>query len=390
MRRAVGDRRPLGAVKWGRELGRSRAPRAIERTHFVMKRLAILVMALTVTAVTALTTLTTVADAQEFSLQGKTISLIISSSPGGGTDTTARLIGNTLIKHLPGAPAITFRNLPSGGGLQANNLFASRTAPDGLTLLGGSRTDISPNKVRVGQSKYDPTKYEFIGGDASLGTLLLIRKEALPRLTDPNAKPVVYGDIDGTRSGLLASLWAKEFLGWNLRWVVGYSGTSAMLLALRGGELDLAANQNAFHLTPMLQSGEFVGVAQLGIFDDSGKQVPRSAYGGAPLLEDLVLPKLDTRQRAIFNSMQADFTTNKWMALPPGTPAHIVASYRAAYGKAVKDPEFLARVTKEIGEDFAPLSGERMKAIVTALAATSDADLEYLAQLRKKYSLPVD
>ncbi len=212
----------------------------------------------------------------------------------------------------------------------------------------------------------------------------------MPRLTDPAAKPVVYGDIDGTRSGVLASLWAKEFLGWNLRWVIGYSGTSAMLLSLQSGELDLAANQNAFHLVPMLKSGNFIGVAQLGIFDESGKQVRRASYGDAPLLEELVLPKLNERERAIFNSMQADFVVNKWMALPPGTPKPVVETYRAAYGTAMKDPNFLGLVAKEIGEDFSPLSGERMVAIVAALTATSEADLDYLSDLRKKYGLPVE
>lgn len=328
--------------------------------------------------------------AEEISFKGKTISLIINSNPGGGTDTNGRLVGNVLAKHLPGSPSITYRNLPGGGGLQANNHFASRVPGDGMTFITGSRTDISPNKLRGPQVKYDPAKYEFIGGDASLGTLLLIRKEALPRLTDENATPVVYGDIDGTRSGVLASVWAKEFLGWNLRWVIGYSGTSAMLMALKSGELDLAANQNAFHLVPMLKSGDFIGIAQLGIFNDSGKQVRRASYGDAPLLEELILPKLNEQEKAIFNSMQADFVVNKWMALPPNTPKDMVDTYRAAFNSGVKEPDFLAIVAKEIGEDFSPLSGERVKEIVAALTATSDADLEYLANLRKKHGLPID
>lgn len=328
--------------------------------------------------------------AQEVTLKGKTVSLIINSPPGGGTDTTARLGGNALVKYLPGNPSIIYRNLPGGGGLKANNYFANQVPADGLTMLSGSRTQISPTKLRGPQVKYDPSKYEFVGGDANLGTLMMIRKEALPRLTDPTAKPVVYGDIDGTRSGVLVALWAKEFLGWNLRWVIGYAGTSAMLLSLQNGELDMAANQNAFHVVPLLKSGNFVGLAQLGVLDDADNRVPREAFAPAPLLEDLILPKLNEQQRAIFRSMQSDFEVNKWIALPPGTPKPIVEMYRTAYMNAVKDADFLKVISQELGDDYAPLSGEQMNKIVAELAATTDADLEFVANLRRKYNLPVD
>lgn len=330
------------------------------------------------------------ASAQDTTLKGKTISLIINSPPGGGTDTTARLTGNTLAKYLPGAPSIIYRNLPGGGGLKANNYFYSQVPADGLTMLSGSRTQISPAKLRGPQVKYDPSKYEFIGGDANLGTLMLIRKESLPRLTDPNAKPVVYGDIDGTRSGVLVALWAKEFLGWNLRWVIGYAGTSAMLLSLQNGELDMAANQNAFNVVPLLKSGNYVGLAQLGVLDEAGKRVGRDAFAPAPLLEDLIEPKLNEKQLAVFRGMQSDFVVNKWIALPPNTAKPVVEMYRAAYVKAVKDEAFLKIISQEVGEDYAPLTGEQMNAIVSELAATTDEDLEFVASLRRKYNLPVD
>jgi tripartite-type tricarboxylate transporter receptor subunit TctC len=330
------------------------------------------------------------AAAQDVTLKGKTISLIINSPPGGGTDTAARITGDALVKYLPGSPSIIYRNLPGGGGLKAQNYFANQVPADGLTIISGSRTQISPAKLRGPQVKYDPSKYEFIGGDANLGTVMMIRKESLARLQDPKAEPVVYGDIDGTRSGVLISLWAKEFLGWNLRWVVGYSGTSAMLMSLQNGELDMAANQNAFHVVPLLKSGNFIGLAQLGVLNENGKRERRDAFTDVPLLDELILPKLNDKQRVIYQGMQSDFTVNKWMALPPKTPKPMVDAYRAAYKKSVKDPKFLEMATKQLGEDFTPLSGEQMNAIVSDLVATSDEDLEFVAGLRRKYNLPVE
>jgi tripartite-type tricarboxylate transporter receptor subunit TctC len=328
------------------------------------------------------------ASAQPVSFEGKTVHFIINSKAGGGTDAAARLAGNTMAKFLPGAPQIIFRNIPGGGGLQANNYFMNQVKPDGMTALAGSRTQISPAKLRAPAVKYDPSKYEFIGGDANLGTVMMIRPEALPRLTDASAPPIVYGDIDGTRSGLLVSVWAKEYLGWNLRWVVGYSGTSAMLMALQSGEIDMTANQNAFRIMPMLKSGKVAGVAQLGVRNEAGDIERRDELGDVPLLEELLMPKLGGKAKDAFMNMQADFLVNKWFALPPKTPPAYVAAWRAAYAQAIKDPQYLKVASTELGDDFQPLSGQRLAEIVAQLTATTDEDLEFVAALRKKHDLP--
>lgn len=328
---------------------------------------------------------TAIADAVSY--KGKTITLIINSAAGGGTDLTNRMIGTYLGKYLPGAPQVVFRNLPGGGGLKANNYFATQVPADGLTFLGGSRTQISPTKVRAPQAKYDPAKYAFIGGDANLGTVMVVNRAALERLTNSSAQPVVYGDFDGTRSGILLSLWAKEALAWNLRWVVGYAGQAALSLAVQSGELDAMANQNVARIQPMLASGKFVAVAQIGVRDDSGQIVRRQSFPEVPLFSDLILPKLKEPARAAFLNMYADFLVNKWIALPPGTPPEHVDAYRAAYQKAVRDPEFLKFARGDLGAEYTPLPGEQLQRIVEELSATSDEDIAAVKALAKKHGV---
>ncbi len=328
--------------------------------------------------------------AGDVSYQGKTLSIIINSTAGGGTDISARMVGSLMTKYLPGEPQVTFRNMPGGGGIMAGNHFTARVPPDGLTILAGSRTQLSPTKLRQPQVKYDPSKYEFIGGDAYLGTLLLIRREALPRLSDPKAKPVVFGEIDGTRSGLIFSLWAKEYLDWNIRWVVGYSGTPAMFLAIHGGEVDMIANQwNTTQVAPMLQPGStFTAVAQLGVPNDNGQMVRQVTLPDVPLIGDLILPKLDDATRASYQRLLADYLVNKWFALPPGTPAVHVRAHREAYRKVVDDPKFRQMAASEVGENFLPLSGEQIGRIAATLVATTDDDLALLRTMAEKNGLP--
>jgi tripartite-type tricarboxylate transporter receptor subunit TctC len=324
---------------------------------------------------------------ESVSYKGKTVALIINSAAGGGTDLINRMIGTYLVKYLPGEPHITFRNIVGGGGIKANNYFASQVPPDGMTFIGGSRSNISPTKVRAPQVKYDPAKYQFIGGDANLGTVMVVRSEVVERLTDTTKPPVVYGDLDGTRSGTLLSLWAKETLGWNLRWVVGYPGNTALSTAVQSGELDSVAIGPIARLQPMLASGAFVAVAQFGSRDDSGKMVPRASFPDVPLFSDLILPKLEGAARTAFLSFQTDSLVNKWVALPPGTPTAHVAAYRAAYQKVVRDPAFLKYAESDIGAEYTPVSGEQLQAIVEELGATSDEDLQFIKVMAKKYGV---
>ena len=48
--------------------------------------------------------------------QGKTITLIVGSGPGGMGDLRAKALASVLAKHIPGNPTITFQYMPGGGG----------------------------------------------------------------------------------------------------------------------------------------------------------------------------------------------------------------------------------------------------------------------------------
>jgi hypothetical protein len=326
----------------------------------------------------------------EVSFVGETVNIIISAPAGGGTDVSARLLGNYLSKYLPGSPRMRFRNIPGGGGITANNYFYREAAADGLTLLVGSRNEISPVNLLSDTTRYNPAEFEFVGGDIRLGTLFLVRAEALHRLKDPTAEPLIFGDIDGARSGILVSLWGKEFLGWNIRPVLGYPSMPALVLAARSGELQMMANQNAFTIGPMLENGEFVAISQLGVRNDQDELERRSAFAEVPLLTDELMPKLDDAGKRAFELMQTDMLVNKWLALPPGTPAELVDAYRAVFAQVTQDPEFLESARNEIGADYTPMSGPQMESLVEVLVQVTEDDLGYINALREKNGLPLN
>ena len=322
----------------------------------------------------------------EVNFKGKTIQIIINSRPGGGTDASAREIGSLMINHLPGKPGVIFRNLPGGAGIKANNYFYKKVKPNGLTILAGSRSQVSPFKLRHRAAKYDPSKYRFLGGTGRIGTLIMINKKETARLTDPKARPLAFGGIDGERSGSHAAVWAKEYLGWNVKFVLGYGGTPALLLAARRGEIDMVHHQNIFNLKPLLKNNQ-LAIAQIGILDASGKMVARKSFPNLPVLGDMIRPKMDAAARKAYQTWLEDQVVEKFMALPPKTPDDITKIYVAAYKAVMEDPAYRKIAARRFGDDFGWIPAPEMQRIVKNLVATTDADLAYFTRLRIKHGL---
>ena len=53
--------------------------------------------------------------------QGKTITIVVGTVPGGLYDRWGRLFGRIMGKHIPGNPSMVVQNMPGGGTMIAAN-----------------------------------------------------------------------------------------------------------------------------------------------------------------------------------------------------------------------------------------------------------------------------
>jgi tripartite-type tricarboxylate transporter receptor subunit TctC len=324
----------------------------------------------------------------EVSFRGKTVRMIVGSTAGGVTDVGARTVARFLGKYLPHSPAIVVQNMPAANGIAAANHFYQQVAPDGLTFLAGSSSQVTPDVIRTNPAvRYDPAKFVFIGGVQNAGTLLIVAKSAQDRLLNRAGEPVVMAQVGGARTAALIAVLGAEYLGWNLRWVTGYQGTPQLVFALMKGEADMLDTAGMGAIESLLKSGNFVPVLQTGVFVQ-GKLRRREAFTDVPLLSEALDGKLTGAAGRAFDSWLKTVQIGKYYALPPNTPAAYRDAYRDAFTRMQDDPDWQQQAKAALDPDYVMMSAEETRQLVSDLVATADEDLDVLNRLRSKYGLP--
>ena len=72
--------------------------------------------------------------------KGKTVSLVIGYSVGGGYDAYGRLLARHLGKHIPGNPSVLPQNMTGAGSLKSANYLYSVAPKDGSVIGTFSRS----------------------------------------------------------------------------------------------------------------------------------------------------------------------------------------------------------------------------------------------------------
>ncbi len=314
--------------------------------------------------------------------EGKTIHILVSSNPGGGTDTAARLVSRFLPKFIPGQPQTVIQNMPGGGGTIANNYFAAKAKPDGLMLFQDSSSGLG-NFTRGGSRiKYDPRKNLAVGSITRGGSLMMISKDARPRLMDSKAKKVVVGDSDGIRTWVATLVWAAEYLGWNVRFVYGYPGSQELQLALRQGEIDIWGTSNAKLIRDFVKEGKHEIMFQQ-------EDERRPGFPEVPTFEEILGNKKPKGAAwEAYLAWSGPNEIDKFLVAPPGTPVEIMASLRDAFTKMGKDEEFHKQATNFFGDAWRTRTGEKTQTMIHDVTTiTNDAE-GFLTKIRTKYGLP--
>ncbi|MBI4528809.1 MAG: tripartite tricarboxylate transporter substrate binding protein [Deltaproteobacteria bacterium] len=293
--------------------------------------------------------------------QGKTIRIVIGSSPGGGYDLWPRLTARYLGKNIPGKPDIIVQNMPGAGSLVAANHVYNVAKPDGLTLGAVNPALYFDQLVGRKEVQFDWSKFTWIGSPEQNEILHFVRADTPYRTIDElrNAKePPRCGSSGTGTTGHYIPRLLEEVLGIKSKIVGGYQGGAEIDLALERGEVvcwsPLVATY--FGREPYIRWHKqgFLRV----LLQTGKKRDPRLA--DVPSINE-VMDRYKTHEsgRRLVKVVLTAATLGRPILAPPGVPQDRVKALREAYAKTLHDPDLLADAKKQ-GWDVKPLSGEEL------------------------------
>ena len=169
-----------------------------------------------------------------------TVNIVVGFSPGGGTDTYARLLGRHLANHIPGEPKVTVQNMPGSGSLKAVQSLASGSAPGAVSMVtfnNGMITEsqFNPDRVRV---KF--TDFHWIGSLAPVPAICFAwAGTGISNLQDlrKRARFNIGAPAVGS-SNHVSGMLLKNVARTPTHVVTGYPGSADERIAIERGELD--------------------------------------------------------------------------------------------------------------------------------------------------------
>ena len=271
---------------------------------------------------------------------GKSISLVISTSVGGGFDSYGRLLSRHLTKHVPGAPKVIVQNMPGAGGITAANYLFSVAPRDGLTVGLVQNSILLEPYFGTKEAKYDVTKFNWLGS-ASKDTLVFLLWHTVPvnTIAEGKNREMKLGVFGANSSNAFAGRLLAQLFGLKIELISGYQGTSDQGLGMERGENDgTTLTYSAIKSTkPDWLSKKLIKVLmQLG-------DEPVAELKDVPLALDLLT---DPNDKLALTTAMATYSIAKPYLLPPSVPPERVIALREAMSKVFKDPEYLAECAK--------------------------------------------
>ena len=304
--------------------------------------------------------------------QGKSITVVAGTAPGGIGDARVKSMVPYLRKYIPGSPAIVVEYMDGGGGRQVGNHMSRNARPDGLTIGAFSSAVISLNILRESGVMYDIDKFFYLGSPQSTSHLVFYtRKEAglnnLEKLRA--ASGVRVGARPVGHSAYIAARFFAYYLGLkDTKFIPGYSAPELDVALLRG-EVDARANTAT---SVWQRNPDWVGK---GLMDfhailevPKGVKFPR--FGHLPEIESFAKSEKEIR---LLTMSRVFRLTGSPYVLPPGTPKDRVEIVQEAMRKTFKDADFHREYRKIVGEDADPLTPEELTQAIRD--APRDAEL---------------
>lgn len=269
--------------------------------------------------------------------EGKTITILCGTGPGGGFDRMARIFAKYLPKYIPGKPTIIVENMEGAASILAANHMFNIAKPDGLTIATVNRGLPFAQLLKTEGVRFDLAKFAWVGSPAVESNVITVSSDTpYKNVADlRNAKsPIKLGAAGPASSSAHFPLLLKAFAGIKNIQMVYYRSSQEVALAIERKEVDGKATSFTSFKTQIDQ----------GLYRPLIRgRISEPGIENLPVDEDLTNDPIGKKLMAMRSGPDK---IGRPFFCPPKTPPEIMNILVAAFTKASKDPEVLAMADK--------------------------------------------
>ncbi|MGH7247191.1 MAG: Bug family tripartite tricarboxylate transporter substrate binding protein [Pseudomonadota bacterium] len=297
--------------------------------------------------------------------KGKDIEIIVGSTPGGGYDAYARLIGRYIGRYIPGHPTIVPQNMPGAGSNKAAGYVYSVAPKDGTAIGAVFPGIILQPLIGTEPTPHDPSKFIYIGS-ANSDTYLCVARSDAPVHTFKDVLThdlIIASNTEGATTHDLPVV-EDNLLGAHFKLVTGYPGMRQDTLALESGEVQGVCGYGWASLESQHPDWLARGIINI---------VVQESIDGYSKLNAMGIPRTGefantAEERQILELVYSQGVFGRPYVLPPGVPADRVAALRKAFMEALHDKALLAEAAR-MKLDIDPIAGGKLQAMVAKFYA---------------------
>jgi tripartite-type tricarboxylate transporter receptor subunit TctC len=297
--------------------------------------------------------------------KGKTFTIVVGFSPGGGYDVNARGLARHLSAHIPGNPGIIVQNMPGAGSLTSVRYLDVTAPKDGtvMTIFNPglvTQSIIQPEKVQL-----DFRKYGWVGViTPDFRVCYGYGPNGVKSWDDMmHRKEFVLGSTARGSGNYINGATLREVFHAPIKQILGFPGSAEQRLAIERGELD--GDCGSYSSVPIEWIRDGSAHPFVRFTEQRPPEIPESAvYVGT-------FAKTD-EQRQLLDVLDASDEVGRPFIMSKQVPAERVAIIRKAFNETMQDKDFRADMEKQ-QLPVNPITGDEAETIVTKMMGAPPA-----------------
>jgi tripartite-type tricarboxylate transporter receptor subunit TctC len=296
--------------------------------------------------------------------RGKQVSILVGFTPGGSSSLYAQALARHMGRYLPGSPSFIVQHVPGAGGLLLANNVANTVPRDGTAFAITGRTAAIEPLLGNKNAKFDGRQFNWIGtANVEYTTCSLWHTAKVKTLQDAMRIETVVGGSGADATEVIFPKAANKLTGTKFKVVLGYHGSTEILLAMERGEVEGFCGIGWTFLK--LRKADWLRDRKINIL----YQMSLEKHPELPDVPAIIDHARTPDDRKVFEFLFAPQEMGRPFFAPPAVPAERVKALRDAFARTFKDAAFLAEAEK-MGVEVQHVGGEQIQALVERIYAS--------------------